>query len=322
MTERVPVFNKILAVTDFSDCARAALTEAVRLGQWTGAEVTLAHVIPLTRETMQGMAANPWYAAANVDEIEQRLRHGADERLKAEAAPLENNGVTVHVKTLWGTPFIEIIHAVQEAGYDLVVAGTRGLSPVSRFLAGSTATRLVRKCPCPVWIAKPRDGQELRSILAPVDFSQASQKSLQMAAALAAAAQATLHVLHVFADDRDMEVLSLSPDSEQSQRQRMARRHAVESLEQFVNRMQLPLQPSLHVERGVTWKRIVATSRRLEVDLTVMGTVGRGGVSGLLIGNTAEKILHAGDLPLLAVKPDGFVSPVEPRPALQHAGHD
>ena len=46
------------------------------------------------------------------------------------------------------------------------------------------------------------------------------------------------------------------------------------------------------------------------VELIVMGTVARTGIPGLLIGNTAETILQRVDCSVLAVKPDGFVSPV------------
>jgi nucleotide-binding universal stress UspA family protein len=47
-----------------------------------------------------------------------------------------------------------------------------------------------------------------------------------------------------------------------------------------------------------------------EVDLIVMGTVVRTGIPGLLIGNTAETVLHQVQCSILAVKPDTFVSPV------------
>ena len=49
---------------------------------------------------------------------------------------------------------------------------------------------------------------------------------------------------------------------------------------------------------------------RLQADLVVMGTVARTGISGLLIGNTAEAILEQVQCSVLAVKPHGFVSPV------------
>jgi nucleotide-binding universal stress UspA family protein len=46
------------------------------------------------------------------------------------------------------------------------------------------------------------------------------------------------------------------------------------------------------------------------IDLVVMGTVARGGIAGVLIGNTAERALRKLPCSVLAVKPDGFVCPV------------
>jgi nucleotide-binding universal stress UspA family protein len=50
------------------------------------------------------------------------------------------------------------------------------------------------------------------------------------------------------------------------------------------------------------------------IDLIVMGTVARTGIAGLLIGNTAERLLRRLPCSVLAVKPDGFRSPVHPAP--------
>jgi len=53
-------------------------------------------------------------------------------------------------------------------------------------------------------------------------------------------------------------------------------------------------------------------ARQLDADLVVMGTVGRSGIAGLFIGNTAEMVLEQVQCSVLAIKPPGFVSPVEP----------
>ncbi|MGE3600210.1 MAG: universal stress protein, partial [Dehalococcoidia bacterium] len=46
------------------------------------------------------------------------------------------------------------------------------------------------------------------------------------------------------------------------------------------------------------------------IDLVVMGTVARAGIAGMLLGNTAERILRKLPCSVLTVKPDGFTSPV------------
>jgi nucleotide-binding universal stress UspA family protein len=50
----------------------------------------------------------------------------------------------------------------------------------------------------------------------------------------------------------------------------------------------------------------------LQADLVVMGTIARTGISGFIIGNTAESILDQLTCSVLAVKPPGFVTPVKP----------
>jgi universal stress protein E len=311
MNERL--FQKILVASDFSGSASGALAQAVWLAELVGAEVTVAHAIPVTRDTMATFSSNPWYVAANSEEIERRLLQAADRRLRAAIDPYRGRGVALGSSTLWGTPFIEIIKAVQEEQFDLVLAGTHGLSAISRFFIGSTAARLVRKCPCPVWTVKHQTSEGLRTILAPIDFSEVSRKALRLAAELAHRSGCSLHVLHVDTEGSDYGLDVIWSDDYEPQihtRRGRQRRELKARVRDFVRELGLPVDPQVIVERGVAWKRILSTRKRLGADLTVMGTLGRAGVAGLVIGNTAEKVLSSIDSSILAVKPDGFVSPV------------
>ena len=66
----------------------------------------------------------------------------------------------------------------------------------------------------------------------------------------------------------------------------------------------------VHIIKGEAGRVIPELAERKRADLIVMGTLSRSGVRGFLIGNTAEKILQKVDYSVLAVKPDGFVTPV------------
>ncbi len=70
------------------------------------------------------------------------------------------------------------------------------------------------------------------------------------------------------------------------------------------------LNPNAHLVKGSARKEIPALIQELGADLVVMGTVARTGISGLVMGNTAEMILTQIDCSVLAAKPKGFVSPV------------
>jgi universal stress protein E len=68
----------------------------------------------------------------------------------------------------------------------------------------------------------------------------------------------------------------------------------------------------VHLLKGTAATLIPQVAQEKEIDLIVMGTVSRTGISGLLIGNTAENVLRQVDCSVLTVKPDGFVTTVKP----------
>jgi nucleotide-binding universal stress UspA family protein len=65
-----------------------------------------------------------------------------------------------------------------------------------------------------------------------------------------------------------------------------------------------------HLPKGWARDELPLLARRLGADIIVLGTLARSGVPGLLIGNTAEAILHQIDCSVLALKPAGFETPV------------
>ncbi len=64
--------------------------------------------------------------------------------------------------------------------------------------------------------------------------------------------------------------------------------------------------------RGPARTVIPAQAEALKADIIVLGTIARTGLSGVIIGNTAEDILNSVSCSVVAVKPDSFVSPVAP----------
>ena len=71
-------------------------------------------------------------------------------------------------------------------------------------------------------------------------------------------------------------------------------------------------QVELHLSLGAAWKEVSRLSQHLKLDLVTMGAVGRSLIKGLLLGNTAEKLLRTCDCGILMVKPDGFVPSLHP----------
>jgi nucleotide-binding universal stress UspA family protein len=68
--------------------------------------------------------------------------------------------------------------------------------------------------------------------------------------------------------------------------------------------------PETHLVKGDPGSAIPIELERLRADLLVMGTFSRRGLTGFVIGNTAETILHRLECSVVVTKPGGFVSPV------------
>lgn len=71
------------------------------------------------------------------------------------------------------------------------------------------------------------------------------------------------------------------------------------------------LQPRSHLVKGKASKEMPLMVENYNIDLIIMGTVGRVGIPGLIIGNTAETILEQTKCSVLAIKPEGFKTPIE-----------
>jgi len=73
----------------------------------------------------------------------------------------------------------------------------------------------------------------------------------------------------------------------------------------------------VHLRHAPPAEAIRSAADEVKADLLVMGTVCRTGIAGFLIGNTAETVIPDASCSLLALKPEGFVSPVEKTPRLE-----
>lgn len=314
MTTSKVGYKRILVATDFSPHADAALKQAVWLARQTGVCIVLAHTLRDLRRAVNSSSYNArmdlLYGEGEV--FQREIRQESDTKMRRLIENLHATDLNVMFETLLGEPFVEITHAVQQEGYDLVLVGTRGLAPWEQFFVGSTAKRLIRKCPASVWIAKEQQMGPPKVVLASTDFSDVSLKAVKQSLWIAQQANAEFHLLHVV-DSMDVpeDVISKIPEGRSLRNEINA--EAERRLESFIesegaDRSRI----RLHLAWGTPWKDICRTAQHLNAELIALGTVGRSGIKGLLLGNTAEKVLSTCDCSVLTVKPDGFVSPIDP----------
>jgi nucleotide-binding universal stress UspA family protein len=253
------------------------------------------------------------------------------ERMQAKLAQyLPDRQIDIHLKT--GKAFIEIVRHVITNECDFVVKQAEPLTGMHRLLFASTDQHLLRKCPCPVWLQPSGVRQETKRVIAAVDvdlydapepetLKTLNRRVIQTACLVAAPTGAQVVVLHVW--DAVGEGLAWAFSSKNDPRlsadlyinEIMAdRQKAMERLLAEVRRTMSDSSATALVPRlirGAPERVIEEQSVELGADVVVMGTVARTGLSGVFIGNTAENIINSLECPVLAVKPDGFVSPLD-----------
>ena len=93
-----------------------------------------------------------------------------------------------------------------------------------------------------------------------------------------------------------------------------ARKKAREEFDEFLKSLGVRVKKNqTRLIEGEPARVIPEFTQTNRSDLIVMGSVARTGIAGMLIGNPAEQILSRVRCSVLAVKPDGFVSPVKSR---------
>lgn len=328
MTQGTPVPACILAVLDDSETETALVTAAALADRHDAALEAFFCVEP-----PHDLGVIARLSGRDAEEVMRAFV--AAKRAEAQThleALLPGRKVALHVRV--GKTFIEIIKHVIRTDCDFVVKKAEPLSGVHRLLYASTDQHLLRKCPCPVWLQTSAKASPPKRVIAAVDVDIAdaeepdtlqalNRRVIDAARCVAADPGAEILVLHAW--DAVGEGMIWAFASENGSRvaadvyvnEVMQARHAsMDDLlaamgDNAVDRSSTPLTPRL--VRGAPEQAIIDQCKAFRSDLVVMGTVARTGLSGIFIGNTAENIINSLECPVLAVKPDGFVSPLDTR---------
>jgi len=304
-------FKKILIGVDLSSGDRAVAEElsapndeAVRQALWlakqNSAAVLFCFAIELSDKARQMIAESD---ASDPNVIKQ-----AESRLGELVAKAKADGIAAEAKVFVGKCSVEIVREVLRNQHDLVVVGTRDVGTLEGLLLGSSTNKILRSCPCAVWVTHPRASETCKSILVAHDMRAVGDAALKIGGALAELQSAQLHVLHA-ADSEDSAYPSsgseTASDTEQDRQQAF-----VAHVQRQLRDVELVEAVESQFVLGSPVNAILNSIQQHDIDLLIMGTVGRSGIAGLITGNTAETLLPQIPCSLLAIKPRGFESPI------------
>jgi nucleotide-binding universal stress UspA family protein len=276
---------RVLIASDLS----TASDEAVRHGveRAVGGRIALCHVMPelgthallaqqYEVDLNQQLAAQPRIVDALLGQLE---------RLVPKLDPQPEVFVEL------GSDYDQILRRAELWQAELICVGTHGRTGLKRMLLGSVADQVVRAAHCSVLVARPgREG----AILAATDLTDPALPAIELAAAEAKRTGRKLVVLHSMESPREgdaaMGLLGALPALDTPETLAARRELAHQIIRDALKR--LDVTGDVVIASDEPLKEALALAESLPAGLIVVGTHGRRGLSRIVLGSTAARVIE------------------------------
>jgi nucleotide-binding universal stress UspA family protein len=282
------MFKRVLFACDFSASALKALPVAVEISRRTKAELHILYVDVLYGDLGGEMP----FPAAPMTSLHRQLNELVDRELNG-------SGIEPRVmvtRELAAAP--ALIRYADEHEIDLIVMGTHGRRGFRALLLGSVAEEVIRRASCSVLTVRKEVTPGLPSrILVPIDFTERTRSTLQLAKTLAGTFGATTRLVHVLKDAPRPTFYYNDPVTPE------AMAEAQDRLLSFYRSTILPSNGiDARVRKGRIGDEIVAEARESGTDLIVMTTHEPRGIEHLISGSIAVQVSRQADAMVLVHK--------------------
>jgi universal stress protein E len=303
----------VIKVSDMSNPeVDIAVLRGVELAKTTGAKIVLFDVVELC-ENMLGSYSNIFTPSELSDLfVAQRL-----EQLSDLAQKLQSIGLEASSRVSKGKYFIEIVKAMIVEKGDLLIKAAN----TSKNGFDSNDFHIMRKCPKPVWLIKANIKDAVNRIVAAVDLSMESHSEGR------AQNRMIMDIATFFSHHKNSKLTILSCWSlygEAALRHGAFTRVSTIEIEDMLSNEEREHKEclrnlaneyrefsfDLQLEKGSPKLLIPEYVNNNNIDIVVMGTIGRSGIPGYLIGNTSESVLQAISSSVITLKPAAWVSPI------------
>ncbi len=268
-------WDRLLVCTDGSPESQGAVAEALALGRLCGSRVFVLQVLQIIPEFE---AVAPDLMVRLEEEIRQQM-----EALKAEAAKMAVS-LTPRVRRSVSV-FSAILEEAAEIRPAMIIMGRYGRTGLARLLMGSVTARVIGYSAVNVLVVPRQAILAFHRILVASDGSPYSLAAWEVALSMAKKAGSTLFGVSVVQEDEDLNLAE----------------EIVHQMRVAANQQGVPLQ-GLVPQGQQADDAIVQAALKNEVDLIILGSHGRTGLSRLLMGSVTERVIGHAPQPVLVVK--------------------
>ena len=281
--------SRIIVGVDGSQQAVLALDWALAQAQRHGAQVVIAHT------WQPDVHATPAVAGAVPDlvqdaqvnhEVEHQAQDWLDDIVK-EAAGKTSVSVTGSLGT--GSPAGHVLDLADDAL--MIVVGSRGRGGLRGLVLGSTSQQISSHAQCPVVVVREADAVQTGPVVVGVDGSPASQRALELAFAEAALRKTSLLLVHAWSTSFAGTLINSGQDFDRIRDSEVDQGWV--TLNTSLSSLALTHGAVEIVERLVQGSPSAALiDASAGAVLTVVGSRGRGGFKGLMLGSVSAAVLQ------------------------------
>jgi nucleotide-binding universal stress UspA family protein len=283
----------IVVCIDGSAASDAAVAWATREAIMRHLRITLMHAVP---PVVVGWPVGQVYADMPGWQQENG-QHVVDQARKTLSANLGDSELAeIHTEMAYSSVVPALIDASKDAR--MIVAGSEGLGALGRLLLGSVTTALLHHAHCPVAVIHSDEGAIPNSdapVLVGIDGSPASEAAIALAFDEASRRGVELMALHAWSDVGVFPMLGMDwRDSEAKGQEILAERLAGWQ-EQYPD---VRVERLLFCDKPSRW--LLQESERAQ--LVVVGSHGRGGFAGMLLGSVSSHVAQSATVPVVVVR--------------------
>lgn len=302
------MYERILVPLDGSELAQIALPYAEKLAGVLGSQLILIYVSESVDDRYHHM--HQFYIQQMVEATKQNAERYLDKR----------GGRTIKVDSviLAGDPAEEIVKYAGKEDIGLIVMSTHGRSGIKRWAMGSVVDKVLRATRQPLALVRAKGARPdmlverniLSKILVTLDGSKESEAVIPYIEELASKLKAEVILLQVIAPDYHIYAAG-GPEYGVYAEQQMEsmKKFARDYLEEIITRLkQREVTAKAEIMLGTVAETIINFADQTNASLVAMTTHGRSGVSRWALGSVAERVLRAGNTPLLLVRTPGAIT--------------
>lgn len=306
-------YKNILVVIDTANTEQPALERALHLARLEGQiKLKLLLVFFDLSYEMTSMFSPEERESMRTAMIDERKKWLAD-----LVSQYQGNGLKLELKVIWhNRPFESIIKETIDGQHDLVIKSTHKHPKLQSIIFTPTDWHLLRKCPTPLLLVKDHTWRKNGKILAAVNsltenehHQHLNEKIISEGLGLATILNASLHLVNAYPGTPINLALEL-PEFDITDYSETLRANHQEQLSILAKKFNID-DNHCHVVEGEAEYAIAELAESIDIELLILGTIGRSGLSAAIIGNTAENIIDQLNCDLLAIKPVGFVCPLQ-----------